>query len=158
MIIIIWFCTFTTVREFVLCHGYYCCCCWVAPMSPCTLSGSAVRTMRGGEGLPKMFCLVVSSLGLLRLSSVPLWQEGTVCLWNLWSVTGSNAHKEDRINSIAYGFAILWPGEPVIHILCPRISWWSLVVLATVFALLSASSLPGIALWPGTHRWVIGPV
>ncbi len=26
-----------------------------------TLSGSVVRTLRGGEGLPTMFCLVVSS-------------------------------------------------------------------------------------------------
>ncbi len=44
----------------------------VAPVSPCTLCGSVVRALRGGEGLPKLFCLVVSSLGLLRLSSAPL--------------------------------------------------------------------------------------
>ncbi len=31
--------------------------------SASTLSGSVVRTSRGGEGLPKMFCLVASSLG-----------------------------------------------------------------------------------------------
>ncbi len=31
-----------------------------------TLSGSVVRTLRGGEGLPNMFCLVASSLGHLR--------------------------------------------------------------------------------------------
>ncbi len=30
------------------------------------LSGWVVRTLRGGEGLPKMFCLVASSLGHLR--------------------------------------------------------------------------------------------
>ncbi len=30
------------------------------------LSGWAVRTLRGEEGLPKMFCLVASSLGHLR--------------------------------------------------------------------------------------------
>ncbi len=30
-----------------------------------TLSGSVVRTLGGGEGLPKMFCLVASSLGHL---------------------------------------------------------------------------------------------
>ncbi len=30
--------------------------------SASTLSGSVVRTLRGGEGLPKIFCLVVSSL------------------------------------------------------------------------------------------------
>ncbi len=31
-----------------------------------TFSGSVVRTLRGGEGLPNMFCLVASSLGHLR--------------------------------------------------------------------------------------------
>ncbi len=30
------------------------------------LSESVVRTLRGGEGLPNMFCLVASSLGHLR--------------------------------------------------------------------------------------------
>ncbi len=34
--------------------------------SASTLSGSVVRTLRGGEGLPKVFCLVASSLGHLR--------------------------------------------------------------------------------------------
>ncbi len=34
--------------------------------SASTLSGSVVRTLRGGEGLPNMFCLVASSLGHLR--------------------------------------------------------------------------------------------
>ncbi len=34
--------------------------------SASTLSGSAVRTLRGGEALPNMFCLVASSLGHLR--------------------------------------------------------------------------------------------
>ncbi len=34
--------------------------------SASTLSGFVVRTLRGGEGLPKMFCLVASSLGHLR--------------------------------------------------------------------------------------------
>ncbi len=33
--------------------------------SASTLSGSVTRTLRGGEGLPKMFCLVASSLGHL---------------------------------------------------------------------------------------------
>ncbi len=32
-----------------------------------------------------------------------------------------------------------------------------LVVLATVLALVSASSLPGIPLCPGTHKRVVGP-
>ncbi len=31
-----------------------------------TFSGSVVRTLRGEEGLPKMFCLVASNLGHLR--------------------------------------------------------------------------------------------
>ncbi len=34
--------------------------------SASTLSGSVVNTLRGGEGLPNMFCLVASSLGHLR--------------------------------------------------------------------------------------------
>ncbi len=34
--------------------------------SASTLSGSVVRTLRGGEGLPNMFYLVASSLGHLR--------------------------------------------------------------------------------------------
>ncbi len=34
--------------------------------SSSTFSGSVVRTLRGGEGLPNMFCLVASSLGHLR--------------------------------------------------------------------------------------------
>ncbi len=37
----------------------------VALASASTLSGSVVRTLRGGEGLPKIFCLVASSLGHL---------------------------------------------------------------------------------------------
>ncbi len=38
----------------------------MTPASASTLSGSVVRTLTGGEGLPKMFCLVASSLGHLR--------------------------------------------------------------------------------------------
>ncbi len=34
--------------------------------SASNLSGSVVNTLRGGEGLPNMFCLVASSLGHLR--------------------------------------------------------------------------------------------
>ncbi len=34
--------------------------------SASTFSGSVVRTLRGGEGLSEMFCLVASSLGHLR--------------------------------------------------------------------------------------------
>ncbi len=46
-----------------------------------TLSGSVVRTLRGGEGLPKMFCLVASSLGHLRSQcsiAAPLHKGGAV--------------------------------------------------------------------------------
>ncbi len=38
----------------------------VTLVSASTLSGSVVRTLTGGEGLPNMFCLVASSLGHLR--------------------------------------------------------------------------------------------
>ncbi len=38
----------------------------VALANASTLSGSVVRTLSGGEGLPKMFCLVASRLGLLQ--------------------------------------------------------------------------------------------
>ncbi len=54
----------TSSRE-----GYFIC---ITPItrvslaSASTLSGSVVRTLRGGEGLPKMFCLVTLSLGHLR--------------------------------------------------------------------------------------------
>ncbi len=34
--------------------------------SASTLSVSVVRTLRGGDGIPNMFCLVASSLGHLR--------------------------------------------------------------------------------------------
>ncbi len=38
----------------------------VTPARASTLSGSVVRTLRGGEGLPNVFCVVASSLGHLR--------------------------------------------------------------------------------------------
>ncbi len=48
-----------------------------------TLSGSVVSTLRGGEGLPNMFCLVASSPGHLRSqcsivcgSSLQRWHRG----------------------------------------------------------------------------------
>ncbi len=42
-----------------------------------------------------------------------------------WSVAGSQARKEDRVRSVASGNAILGPGEPAIHLRCPRICrWW----------------------------------
>ncbi len=47
-----------------------------------TLSGSVVRALRGGEGLPKMFCLVASSLGHLGSTVVSSWLAFTVPLHN----------------------------------------------------------------------------
>ncbi len=42
-----------------------------------------------------------------------------------WGVAGSQARKEDRVRSVASGHAILGPGEPAIHLRCPRIyRWW----------------------------------
>ncbi len=38
--------------------------------SASTFSGSVLRTLRCGEGLPNMFCLVASSLGHLRSYSI----------------------------------------------------------------------------------------
>ncbi len=70
---------------------------WVTLACARTLSGSVVRTLRGGEGFPKIFCLVAPSLGL----------------------------------------------------------GGSLVIVAAVLASVSASSLPGAPLWPGTHRRVV---
>ncbi len=54
--------------------------------SPSTLSGLVVRTLSGGDGLSKVFCLVASSLGFsaasFRLSAPPLCKEDTVGLRN----------------------------------------------------------------------------
>ncbi len=77
-----------------------------------TLSASVVRTLRGGEGLPKMFCLVPSSLGHLRsqCSIVCGGVEEIGVGFQQWSVAGSQARKEDRVRSVASGHAILGPG------------------------------------------------
>ncbi len=43
-----------------------------------------------------------------------------------WCVAGSQARQEDRVRSVASGRAILGPGEPAIHLHCPRICrWWT---------------------------------
>ncbi len=42
-----------------------------------------------------------------------------------WSVTGSQARKEDHVHSVVSRNTILGPGEPAIHLRCPRICrWW----------------------------------
>ncbi len=60
--------------------------------SASALSGSVVRTLRDGEGLPKMFCLVVSSLGYLRSQFPTQGVCGGVeeigVGFQQWSVTG----------------------------------------------------------------------
>ncbi len=48
--------------------------------SASTLSGSVVRTLRGGEGLPTMFGLVLSNRGV-RLFAAPLSKGETGGLW-----------------------------------------------------------------------------
>ncbi len=45
--------------------------------SASTLSGSVVRTLRDVQVVPKMFYLVASSLGHLRLSAAPLFKGDT---------------------------------------------------------------------------------
>ncbi len=105
--------------------------------SASTLSGSVIRTFRGGEGCPNMFCLVASSLGLLRsqfsIVCGSSMQRGHRGLrrdrgdgYQQWSVAGSQARKEDRVRSVASGHAIFGPGEPAMHLRCPRICrWWT---------------------------------
>ncbi len=79
------------------------------------------------------------------------------------------ARKEDRVRSVASGHAILGPGEPAIHLRCPRICrWWICKRPAdegsrggigdgpreVALAAVSVSSLPGI---PLCHRRLVGP-
>ncbi len=108
----------------------------MSPASASTLSWSVVRTLRGEEGLPKMFCLVASSLGHHRSqcstacgSSLQSGHKG-VCGgvaesgigFHQCSVAGSQARKEDRVRC---GLAILGPGEPAIYLRCPWVClWW----------------------------------
>ncbi len=58
----------------------------VALVSDRTISGSVVRTLRGGEGFQQR------------------------------SVIGSKARKKDRISSFGNGFAIFRPGKPAIQL------------------------------------------
>ncbi len=94
-----------------------------------------------------------------------------------WSVTDSQARKEDRVRSLASGRAMLGQGEPAIHLRCPRIRrWWIPKRPANegsrggivkgprgvaAWVAVSASSSPGIPLCLGIHRrdlrwWVTG--
>ncbi len=69
--------------------------------SASTLSGSVLRTLRGGEGLPNMFCLVAKGTqgvcGRVEEIGVGFQQ---------WRVAGSQARQEDRVRSVANGHAI----------------------------------------------------
>ncbi len=61
-----------------------------APKAHSTLLGLAVGILTSGEGLPNLFCLVISSLGHLRSLSVPLCKGDTV------STGGGGGSQEDR--------------------------------------------------------------
>ncbi len=105
---------FTTIRNLLLCEVVAVVVVDVSapkvfPMvtiaNASTLSGSVVRSSRGGQGLPNMFCVGVGV--------------------QPWRVAGSQGRKESRVRSVVSGHAILGPGEPAIHIRCPRICrWW----------------------------------
>ncbi len=97
-----------------------------------TLSGSVVRTLRGAEGLSKMFCLVASSLGPCS-AAPPCKGDVGGCRgaeeigvgFQQRSVAGSQARKGDRVRSVVSGHAIFGPGEPAIYLRCPHIyRWW----------------------------------
>ncbi len=73
--------------------------------SASTLSGSVVRTLWGGEGSPRMFCLAASSLGQLH-SQCSIGCGGVEEIgvgFQQWSVAGSEALEEDRVRSVASG-------------------------------------------------------
>ncbi len=90
-----------------------CCCCLsfgaylrVAIASASTLSGSGVRTLRDGEGFPKMFCLVATSLGHLCSqcsivcgSSLQRGHNGSARSWGDWRRL--SAAERDRLPSTA---------------------------------------------------------
>ncbi len=84
----------------------------VTVASASNLSGSLVRALRGGEGLPKMFCLVVSNLRHLRNQVSIVCGSSLQRVFTQWvcggveeigvglqqrCVTGSKARKENRI-------------------------------------------------------------
>ncbi len=106
----------------------------VALAKASTLSEPVVKTLKGGEGLPKMFCLVVSDLGHLRGQRSITHGSSLQCAcggveeigvgFQQPSVAGLNACKKNRIRMIVNGFALFRPGKPVIDIHCPQICWW----------------------------------
>ncbi len=59
--------------------------------SASTLSGSVVRTLSGGDGLSKIFCLVASSLGILRS------QCSIVCVSSLQRGHRGSAERSRRL-------------------------------------------------------------
>ncbi len=78
--------------------------------------------------------------------------------------------KEDRIRTIANRFAIRRPGKISTLLRFSQISWWWICecsavessrgcvgVVAAVLVSVSANYFPGISLWSGTHRRVVGP-
>ncbi len=80
-----------------------------------------------------MFCLVASTQSVFDC----LWlvfTKGTqgVCRgveeigagFQQRSVAALKVRKEDRVRSVVGGRAIFGPGEPVIHLRCPRVCWW----------------------------------
>ncbi len=95
--------------------------------SASTLSGSVIRTLKYAE-LPKVFCIVASSLGHLRSrcsivcgSSLQRGHGGVeeICVgFQQWSMAGSQARKVDRVRSVGSGHAVLGPGEAPIHLRC----------------------------------------
>ncbi len=85
--------------------------------SASTLSRSVVRTLRVGGGLPieshrdwASPQVVIDCLGLLFAKGTQ-WVCGGVEKMGVgfqqWSMTGLKVHKDDRIHTIAIGFAIL---------------------------------------------------
>ncbi len=88
------------------------------------MRASVVRPLRGGEGLPKLFCLVARQTVFDCLfTKGTQWVCGGVEVIDVgcqqWSVTGSKVRMEDRVRTVANGHAIFRPGEPAIHISGP---------------------------------------
>ncbi len=83
-------------------------------------ASSMVRTLRGGEEIPEMFCLVASSLGrppsrclMVCDSSFKRGHSGSmegfeeiVLRFQSWYATALRVHKEDHVRRIAVCFAI----------------------------------------------------
>ncbi len=97
--------------------------------SSSTLSGSVVRTLRSGEGLPKIFCLVASSHGHLRS------QCSIVCGSSLqWGHRGS----AERSRRLAYPCLVAhaWTANDYNRKIPTNYSWCAIEVM--LHALLSS--------------------